>query len=370
MNSYPKDIARSILTALVPNVRRLKEHRDILQHERNNLIVELSAAREQNAKLNQYLDRAAFITQYRQAFYLVNGRVASGDALPATHAWPNSDAGLTYAQKLLGMLPTRTGRGVELGPLNKPTASKPQCNVLYVDHMSTEEIKQKYPTIEGIVDIDRPIINNSIVDTLCHDAPIDYFIASHVLEHVPNPIRWLRELESVLKVGGLVALALPDRRETFDLLREETRASDIVAAYLSDDTVPSARAVYDHHSLASFVNMPFASSESVTPAQVRNGRGAVRPKVATTEHLSFTERAQNGEYLDVHAWVFTPASFLIAMAQIAADGFLPFKLRQFYPTDLYAQDESSFSFICVMERIAEGETTEAISQSYLKPLGG
>jgi hypothetical protein len=358
-----------MITALIPNVRRLKEHRDILQRERNELAVELRAARGQNEKLSQYLDSTASVIRYRQAFYSAYGRVASGDALPSARAWPNSGVGVTYGQKMLGMLPTRTGRGAELGPLNTPTASKAECDILYVDHMPTEEIKRKYPTVEGIVDIDRPIINNSISDTLRNDAPLDYFIASQVLEHVPNPIRWLRELASVLKVGGLVALSLPDRRETFDLLREETRASDIVAAYLADDTVPSARAVYDHHSLASFVNMPFASSESVTPAQVIDGRGAVHPKVATIEHLSFTERAKNGEYLDVHAWVFTPVSLLIALAQIAADGLLPFSLRQFYPTDPLAQDTGSFTFIFVIEKIAEGMPVKEVSRSYLQPLG-
>ncbi len=53
--------------------------------------------------------------------------------------------------------------------------------------------------------------------------PADLLVASHVIEHVPDLITWLREIASVLKPTGQARLAIPDRRYTFDLLRVETQ---------------------------------------------------------------------------------------------------------------------------------------------------
>ena len=96
------------------------------------------------------------------------------------------------------------GRGAEIGPLNIPVTSKLTSKVLYVDHLDTDGIKSKYPSLSGIVDIDRPMVNHSLTDTLQDDAPLDYLVASQVFEHVANPIRWLREIAAVLREGGFI----------------------------------------------------------------------------------------------------------------------------------------------------------------------
>lgn len=313
---------------------------------------------------NDYINTLPAVIQYRQAYFEIRGNIAPGDALPTTRAWPNPNNSLSYREKLISGLPLTTGKGVELGPLNIPLVDKSNNNVLYVDHCSTEELKKKYPTVPNIVEVDRPIVNNSLERTLSSDAPFDYIIGSQVFEHTANPIQWLQEMKGLLRPNGLLALSIPDRRRTFDLFREETRAADIVDAYIQNNLLPNTRCVYDHHSLASLINMNHIWS--INSESIIQGYGAVKPKVATEQYLNYTYKAKE-EYLDIHAWVFTPPTFLLVMAQLAKDGFLPFKLYQFYPTNLGSPDRDDHSFTVILENSTDD--SKELRLSYLQPLG-
>lgn len=50
----------------------------------------------------------------------------------------------------------------------------------------------------------------------------DVVLASHVLEHLANPLRGLREWGRVLRSGGLLVTIVPEGRLTFDRRRETT----------------------------------------------------------------------------------------------------------------------------------------------------
>jgi ubiquinone/menaquinone biosynthesis C-methylase UbiE len=54
------------------------------------------------------------------------------------------------------------------------------------------------------------------------DASYDFVVASHVLEHIANPLRALQEWKRVLKPGGALLALVPDRRHTFDHKRPFT----------------------------------------------------------------------------------------------------------------------------------------------------
>jgi SAM-dependent methyltransferase len=63
------------------------------------------------------------------------------------------------------------------------------------------------------------------------DASVDFVIASHLLEHVANPIAVLDELHRVLRDGGIALVVLPDRTTTFDVKRQPTPLADVIADY-------------------------------------------------------------------------------------------------------------------------------------------
>jgi hypothetical protein len=63
-----------------------------------------------------------------------------------------------------------------------------------------------------------------------HDHSLDYVAASHVLEHVANPVVALAEWYRVLRPGGIIYLIVPDRRATW----EHQRGLTPVAHFLDD----------------------------------------------------------------------------------------------------------------------------------------
>ena len=59
----------------------------------------------------------------------------------------------------------------------------------------------------------------------------DFVLASHVLEHVANPMRALLEWRRILAPGGGLLIIVPDKRATFDHLRPYTTLDHIEADY-------------------------------------------------------------------------------------------------------------------------------------------
>ena len=60
----------------------------------------------------------------------------------------------------------------------------------------------------------------------------DAILASHVLEHMPDPISFLTSAQQLLKPDGLVILALPDKRFMFDFFKPMTSTADWLTAII------------------------------------------------------------------------------------------------------------------------------------------
>jgi SAM-dependent methyltransferase len=64
------------------------------------------------------------------------------------------------------------------------------------------------------------------------DSSHDFVIANHVLEHCRNPIGALTSMLRVVRPGGIVFLAVPDKRYSFDVDRPVTSYEHVKRDYI------------------------------------------------------------------------------------------------------------------------------------------
>jgi SAM-dependent methyltransferase len=63
------------------------------------------------------------------------------------------------------------------------------------------------------------------------DTTYDFLLASHILEHVANPIKALREWHRILRPGGSLLVLLPNKKHTFDHRRPYTPIAHLIADF-------------------------------------------------------------------------------------------------------------------------------------------
>lgn len=219
------------------------------------------------------------------------------------------------AEMMLRGIDVARSHGLEIGPLAKPIVRRDMGPIRYLDHVGTDELRQRYAShdhfdLDAIVDIDHASAGRSIEVTVGPDAPFDYVIASHVIEHVPDLIGWLHDIRAVLRDGAVLSLAIPDHRRCFDALRSPTVVADLVQAHLAGASTPSPRQVFDHYSSAVTWHGYIAWEEEPPFAELV-------PVHSEGEALERATRASTiNDYQDVHCWVFTPSSFARVMASL------------------------------------------------------
>lgn len=233
-------------------------------------------------------------------------------------------------EKLVGGLDIANLSGVELGPLAWPIVRKSDGDVTYVDFSDAEGLREKYRDggtvpVQEIVEVDAVWGASTLQEAIGADRKVDYVIASHVIEHVPDLVTWLAEVRAVLKPSGEIRLAVPDRRFTFDYLREETGLVDVLSAYVVGARAPQSKQILDF--VLNYVTVDTQAAWDGTLDETK--------LVCTTSISNALELARqsiNGRYIDVHCWVFTPRSFGDLFARLAGNGLIDLECIQFHET--------------------------------------
>jgi SAM-dependent methyltransferase len=234
---------------------------------------------------------------------VVIGPVAAGEMTPR-------DA------RMHSLFDPSVGRGLEIGPLHDPVVRRAQGDVRYVDVRDRAGLCAEYASHEGfpldrIVEQDYVLLDahgrvRPLREAVSSELPVDWVVASHVMEHVPDVVSWLSEVADVLVDGGPLVLAIPDRRFTFDIDRPCTTVGEMLLAHRSRDVRPSVRAVYDH----------FSRCMHIDAQRVWAGGHAGPRMYGVDVGLQQAARAQAGEYVDCHAWVWTAASFVEQVTEL------------------------------------------------------
>ena len=214
-------------------------------------------------------------------------------------------------------LPITAGTGLEIAPLAWPTVGKDEGRIRYIDHFDTDALRRRYAgnpdvPVDRIAPVDA-LWGAQTLDQCLDGARVDYIIASHVAEHVPDLLTWLGECETVLAPGGELRLVLPDRRVSSDALRRETDIADILAAFVQRARRPQVREVLDFFLYdAPEVDRGVLYAEGL-------GAAAPRPRCNMWQAVSFAMQVRDtpDHYEDVHCWAFAPRGFARMMLALA-----------------------------------------------------
>jgi predicted SAM-dependent methyltransferase len=122
------------------------------------------------------------------------------------------------------------GEGIEIGAMDYPLRMPRDARVRYVDHLDEAGLRSAYA--ENLAS-GKPLVVPDIVDdgsrlAAFADASLDFVVANHVLEHVEDPIAALKNYLRVLRPAGVLFMALPDARHTFDAPRPRTAVEHLL----------------------------------------------------------------------------------------------------------------------------------------------
>lgn len=124
------------------------------------------------------------------------------------------------------------GRGLEIGAFHNPWPIPPGAQVVYCDQNCADWVIKKYNWKGDPSRVVRPDFIDNAQDL--YDVPdntFDFVIGSHVLEHCISPLTALTNHARVLKQGGVIIHAIPERTQTFD----SSRSNATLECLIRDD---------------------------------------------------------------------------------------------------------------------------------------
>ncbi len=241
--------------------------------------------------------------------------------------------------RIVGDADLRQGRCLEIGPLANPVVSAEVADVRYVDVVDRTGLVAHYegnPAVDpGAIPeqhfwLTRPAGTVSTrAEAVAAGAPYQHVVASHVIEHVPDMVGWLRDIAQVLTWDGTLLLAVPDRRYCFDVHRTPATVGQVVQAHLDGDRTPSVRAVLDHFMRAVDYSAEQAWAGAQPPTQGSHPIDDVRRLLA---------RQQAGDYVDCHVWPLTPQVFAGLLDDLLALGQVDFAVERITATRVGDQE--------------------------------
>lgn len=262
-----------------------------------------------------------------------------------------------------------SSRGLEFGPLDKPIVTPTDGNITYVDACTLEALRALHadnPRVDTAAIVAPDLVwTDGRLAACLPAAPFDYAIASHVAEHVPDVIGWLADIETVLRPGGELRLAMPDCRFSSDVLRRPTALIDVLANHVSGARRPTPANVLDH-----FLHHA-PGMDGWGRYEGRFDMAQVRPQhtVAEAAAIAAAARDDPDRYIDVHCWVFQPRSFAAIMAALAAEGLVRYECARLIDPTMPLLEFYAFLRPCADARRAAASWTAAAAQA-ADPLPG
>lgn len=220
---------------------------------------------------------------------------------------------------------TRTSRIIEIGPSHAPIAPKRAgWNSFVVDHADQAALRAKYagfPVDVEAIEVVDAVWHGGRLDAAVpaeYHASFDRLIASHVIEHIPDLVTFLVSAQTLLAPHGALALAVPDKRYCFDVLKPVSTTGDVLAAH-------NPEGAGRHFRRTMFNQVAYSAAFDGASAWGQHPVASAGFMNSLTDAFAFADtmsEARDSAYVDAHAWQFTPAAFRLAILELADGGLI------------------------------------------------
>lgn len=191
---------------------------------------------------------------------------------------------------------------LEIGPFCNPCLTGKR--IRYFDILDQSGLEARATAI-GYVKKKAPFIDfvspNGSLDAV--GTEFDAVFSSHCIEHQPDLINHLQEVTRILKPHGCYFLLIPNKKYCFDHFIAESTIASVVGSHVEKRKFHRIASVIEHRALTTHNDA------------ARHWRDDHADPIYTTSIFDRTRLAieefnrSAGEYIDVHAWQFTPESF-------------------------------------------------------------
>jgi SAM-dependent methyltransferase len=199
------------------------------------------------------------------------------------------------------------GSGIEIGALNVPLRIPPSVRVTYVDYLPIETLRVHHAHLvaEGGTLTAPDIVDDGEKLVKFEDASMDFVVANHFIEHSEDPIGTIQAHLRVIRAGGRLFMAVPDKRWTFDVEREITPLEHLIRDH---EEGPDWSRERHYGEWARFVDKV--------------------PEDQVDQHAADVAARR----FSIHFHVFTPQSYLEMLVHCMSSG-VPFELEHFQQTE-------------------------------------
>jgi hypothetical protein len=226
-------------------------------------------------------------------------------------------------------------KGLELGPSVSPVFRKSEGHrVKYLESVGTEVLRErciqsgtdpsKAETIDFILDRGK-----TLAEMVGGEAPFDYVLTSHVVEHIANPVAHFNEVAEILTERGCYVLLVPDRNLCFDCNKPLSTLGQILEPYVYGRQNASLASMIDEMRYGAkpegggLGGWRYVPSQTVVPKYENRYR-------QITDIITRPEQRLAAWF--GHQWRFSPRSFVSIMSDLNKLGLVGLHIEAIRPT--------------------------------------
>lgn len=255
-------------------------------------------------------------------------RVLTGTSAFCPAYWIPPERDLTASRKVLFSMFDSSGFGLEIGPSYNPLLPKSKGfrveTLDYTDQAGLiEKFKNDSVDTSRIEPVDYVSDGRSMLDIIGEKERYDFILASHVIEHTPDLVRFLNDCSALLKKSGSLVLIVPDAMSCFDVLRPLSSTGQVLQAHIEQRERHAPGVGFDHIAyITTRGGVAGWAVDDFRPLQFQHDLDEAR---------SYFEKLRSTtEYYDLHRWQFTPNSFRLIVNDLAETGYLNLKEAAFH----------------------------------------